>query len=100
MVLLQTGHLGTSLSTWYLVVQVHDKFKAGDLDEEAQIGLSGVVAIARDLGLKLTDKDLYHFVDVNFRFVDTSCVGRIKVGQFLTCCAGLLYSYDMCEVWQ
>lgn len=82
------------------VVQVSDKFKAGDLDEEAQIGHSGVVAIARELGLQLSEEDLHHFVDINFRFVDTSGVGKIKIGQFLTCCAGLLYSYDMCQVRQ
>lgn len=77
-----------------------EKFKASDLDEEAQIAHSGVVKIATDLGLKLSSDDLEHFIDVNFRCVDSLCIGRISVGQYLTCCTGLLYSYDMCQVWR
>jgi hypothetical protein len=77
-------------------VQVTEKYKSSDLDENAQISLSGVMGIARDMGLE--SENLQHFAETNFRFVDTSINGRISVGQFLTCFAGLLYSWDMCEV--
>lgn len=62
------------------------------------INKAAFARIITDLDLKLSPAMQKNYIDVNWRFVDRALQGQISFGQFLSCYANFLYSYEISQV--
>lgn len=62
------------------------------------INKAAFAKIVDGLNLKLSPAMQKNYIDVNWRFVDRALQGRISFGQFLSCYANFLYSYEISQV--
>jgi Ca2+-binding EF-hand superfamily protein len=92
-------HYASSISTLSMPsLKVARKFARCDKQGKGLITRTDFGEIVKDLDLKLTPAMLKQYIDVNFSFVDRALQGRISFGQFLSCYANFLYSYEISQV--
>lgn len=96
---LETGLVTPSLTLpTHCNLKVGKKFSKEDPEETGLINKAAFARIVAGLDLKLSPAMQKNYIDVNWRFVDRALQGRISFGQFLSCYANFLYSYEISQV--
>eukprot|EP00892_Ulva_mutabilis_P003368 jgi/Ulvmu1/1402/UM011_0130.1 len=80
-----------------LMSEVGKKFSKEDMEGNGLINKAAFARIVAGLDLKLSPAMQKNYIDVNWRFVDRALQGRISFGQFLSCYANFLYSYEISQ---